>query len=120
MSALRLALLPTAALSLFAASEIAIPHEHTIIRSIGDLGAFAFLSWFCWYGITKAWPRQNKLYTEEAEKNRTHFSTEAKESRQHDSDMIGRITEAHEKAAAENRQTMERMIGQCAARNKRD
>lgn len=106
---MKLAVIPIVALSVFAAAETVIPHEHTALKFMGELGAFGFLAWYCWYDITRARPRQTKS-----------FQDEAKEARQHDSDMIIRLSEAHEKVAEKNQETIEKMIDQCATRSQQE
>lgn len=116
VSAMRLATLPAVGVFVYAVGETFVPEGHTALKFITELGAFGFLSWFCWYGITKAVPGMQEMFRQEAQRDREHFSQEAREARQHQSDVIQQMAASHERAAEKNREVLDRVIRQCSAR----
>ncbi|HUT88704.1 MAG TPA: hypothetical protein VMY37_04360 [Thermoguttaceae bacterium] len=114
IQSLRLAALPVLAVVLFAVGE-SLPDGGIVLKFITELGAFGFLVWFCWYGVSRVIPRMDDKYSQRQEK--THEESEAQ--RKHYGEVIDKLMERQDQDRVANRDVLQELIRHCAKQGER-
>jgi hypothetical protein len=101
MTSMRLTALPLIALGLFMLGESL--NGSIVLRCITEIGAFSFLAWFCWYGVTRVIPRMQEVFRKETMLERTHHR-----------EIIDKLVERQEKDRVATREVLQELIAHCA------
>lgn len=86
--------LPLVALALFAAGE-SMPSDLSWLRALSEMTSFGIFVWFCWYGLTKSFPRMLKNHKEIEDGAQKMFKEECAAGREHQSDIVTRVMDRH-------------------------
>ncbi len=134
------AALPIVALVLFAAGE-SMPSDLSWLRALSEMTSFGIFVWFCWYGLTRSFPKMLKTHKEIEESNRqafkdewdacrkhhqeiesnSHqaFKQESDASRKHQGDIVSKVMERHREDIKEVTNELKNMrteIGSCSVK----
>ncbi len=72
-----------------------MPTDLSWMGALMELGSFAVFVWFCWYGLTKSFPRLLKSHREIEDSAQKMFKEECAVGREHQSDIVTRVMDRH-------------------------